>query len=123
MPSGRAGRPPDAPLLCMAHQERQARSVSLRDAWEELKRVRASIEDYFADCTEELRAAATMTALELTENVLKYGAEPSGGLVTMAEENGEVVIATQNRVDSVQMARVVHQRIECIRERGARELY
>lgn len=107
----------------MSKQERNARCVSLGDAWEELRRVRATIEEYFASSNEDLRSAATMVALELAENVLKHGADRGSGLVTMAEENGEVVISSQNRVHSAQTAQAVRQRIERIAEKGARELY
>ena len=107
----------------MAERERKARCVSLRDAWQELKKVRATVEEYFADGTEDLRTAATMTALELAENVLKHGADPGSGTVMMSEENGEIVISTQNRVHSPQTAQAVRQRIERIHEKGAREMY
>ena len=103
--------------------ERDTRSINLRDAWEELKRVRSTIEEYFAASDEEVRSAATMAALELAENVLKHGAEAGSGLVTMAQENGEVVISTQNRVRSVEGAMAVRQRIQRINEKGARELF
>lgn len=101
----------------------ERRSISLRDAWEELKRVRSSIEDYFADSSEDVRNAATMAALELAENVLKHGAEGGAGLVTMTVEKGEVVISTQNRVRSAKAAAAVSERIKRISEKDARELY
>ena len=107
----------------MSPPERSKRSVSLGDAWEELQRVRATIEEYFADSSEELRAAATMAALELAENVIKHGVDRGSGLVTMAEENGEIVISTQNRARSPQTAQALRQRIDHISEKGARELY
>jgi hypothetical protein len=107
----------------MSQQVRSTRCLSLGAAWEELRRVRTTIEDYFADSSEDLRHAATMAALELAENVLKHGADRGSGLVTMAEENGEVVICSQNRVDSVKTAQAVRQRIQRIAEKGARELY
>jgi hypothetical protein len=107
----------------MAEGKRTARCVTLREAWQELKRVRVSIEDYFSDATEEVRTAATMTALELAENVLKHGADSGSGMVTMAQENGEIVISTQNRVRSAYGAQAVRQRIERIKEKGAREMY
>ncbi|HEU4577485.1 MAG TPA: DUF6272 family protein [Polyangiaceae bacterium] len=101
----------------------ERRSISLRDAWEELKRVRSSIEDYFANSSEDVRNAATMAALELAENVLKHGAEGGAGLVTMTVEKGEVVISTQNRVRSGKAATAVSERIKRITEKDARELY
>lgn len=101
----------------------ERRSISLRDAWEELKRVRSSIEDYFANSSEDVRNAATMAALELAENVLKHGAEGGAGLVTMTVEKGEVVISTQNRVRSSKAAAAVSERIRRITEKDARELY
>ena len=69
----------------MTTQERDTRCINLRDAWEELQRVRTTIEEYFAASSEELRNAATMTALELAENVLKHGAGTGSGMVTMKE--------------------------------------
>jgi hypothetical protein len=107
----------------MTTRERDTRCINLREAWEELQRVRTTIEEYFADSSEEVRNAATMTALELAENVLKHGAGAGSGLVTMKEEGGEVVISTQNRVRSMQTAQAVRQRIQQITEKGARELY
>jgi hypothetical protein len=107
----------------MTIQERDARCINLRDAWEELQRVRTTIEEYFSHSTEEVRNAATMTALELAENVLKHGASAGSGLVSMREEGGEIVISTQNRVRSAQTAQTVRKRIEQIAEKGARELY
>lgn len=107
----------------MTNEKRETRSINLRDAWEELRRVRATIEEYFAGSPEELRTAATMTALELAENVLKYGAGSGSGLVAMTEEAGEVIISTQNRVHSVQKALAVQERIQHIAAKGARELY
>lgn len=101
----------------------ERRCINLRDAWEELKRVRSTIEEYFAQSSEEVRNAATMAALELAENVLKHGAEGGSGLVTMTVENGEVVISTQNRVKSVKAAAAVSERIRRIAEKDARELY
>ncbi|HWO14490.1 MAG TPA: DUF6272 family protein [Polyangiaceae bacterium] len=100
---------------------RNTRSINLRDAWEELKRVRASVEDYFRHSNEELRSAATMAALELAENVIKHGVD--AGMVSVGEENGEVVISTQNRVRSPLHAQQVRSRIERLGEKGARELY
>jgi hypothetical protein len=107
----------------MTIQERGGRCINLRDAWEELQRVRSTIEEYFAHSTEEVRNAATMTALELAENVLKHGASVGPGLVSMKEEGGEIVISTQNRVNSLLTAQAVRRRIEQIAEKGARELY
>ena len=63
------------------------------------------------------------SALELAENVIKHGVDRGSGLVTMAEENGEIVISTQNRARSPQTAQAVRQRIDRIAEKGARELY
>ena len=51
----------------MSQSERSKRSVPLGDAWEELQRVRATIEEYFAESSEDLRSAATMAALELAD--------------------------------------------------------
>jgi Family of unknown function (DUF6272) len=64
-----------------------------------------------------------MAALELAENVLKHGAGRGAGSMTMAEENGEVVVCTENGVHSAQTAQAVRQRIERIAEKGARQLY
>lgn len=97
--------------------------INLSDAWEELARVRSEIENYFARCSEDLRSAATMAGLELAENVLKHGAEPVSGLVTLSAESGEMVITTQNRAVSTQSAQAVCERIKYINENSARELY
>jgi hypothetical protein len=107
----------------MNKQRRSARRVSLGDGWGELARVRAAVEEYFADSTEELRSAVTMAALELAENVLKHGAGRGSGVVTMVEENGEVVLCTENGVHSAQTAQAVRKRIELIAGKGARQLY
>lgn len=101
----------------------ERRSINLRDAWEELKRVRSTIEEYFAQSSEDVRNAATMAALELAENVLKHGAEGGSGLVTMTVEKGEILISTQNRVKSARTAASVAERIKRIGEKDARELY
>lgn len=103
--------------------ERNSRSISLNEAWAELKRVRREIDEYFSGESAELRSAAGMAALELAENVLKHGDDTGCGLVTLSLQDGEVVISTQNRVDSPQEARAVRDRIERIRTQGARELY
>jgi len=105
------------------HWDRDTRRLHLRDAWEELARVRAAIEEYFAESTEEFRAAATMVGLELAENVIKHGSGSSVGSVTVSVRDGEVVIATQNQVVSTQRASVVSGRIQDIADRGAREMY
>lgn len=104
-------------------QEGRTRSIHLGSTWQELQVVRETIEAYFADRGEDLRSAATMTALELAENVLKHGADAGSGLVTMREVNGEVVISTENRVGSGRGAEAVRARIRDITEKGARELY
>ena len=39
----------------MTTRERDTRCINLRDAWEELQRVRTTIEEYFAASSEELR--------------------------------------------------------------------
>jgi len=106
-----------------AHWDRDTRRLHLRDAWEELARVRAAIEEYFADSTEEFRTAATMAGLELAENVIKHGSGSSVGSLTVSVRQGEVVIATQNQVVSTQRASAVCARIQEIADRGAREMY
>jgi hypothetical protein len=98
-------------------------SVNLRSAWEELRRVRAAVGDYFADSTAELRAAATLTAVELAVNVIEHGADSGIGTVTMAEENGDIVICSHSRVATVQKARAVRARIAGAAGEGARDLY
>lgn len=106
-----------------ARSQRTSRSISLNEAWAELKRVRTEIEDYFANQSPELRMAAGMAAQELAENVLKHGDDTGCGLVTLSQEGSEIVISTQNRVDSPQQARAVRERINRITSEGARELY
>lgn len=103
--------------------ERTSRSISLNEAWAELRRVRREIDEYFAGVSPELRSAAGMVALELAENVLKHGDDTGCGLVTLSLQAGEIVISTQNRVDSSYQARAVRERIERIKTQGARELY
>lgn len=105
------------------HWDRDTRRLHLRDAWEELARVRAAIEEYFAESTEEFRTAATMAGLELAENVIKHGSGASVGSLTVSVREGEVLIATQNQVVSTQRASVVCARIQEIADRGAREMY
>jgi hypothetical protein len=85
--------------------------------------VRAAIEEYFAESSEEFREAATMAGLELAENVIKHGSDISIGSVTVSVRAGEVVIATQNQVASTQRAAAVCARIQEIADRGAREMY
>ena len=101
----------------------KSRSINLGAAWQELRRVRSTIQEYFADSSAEFREAATMTALELAENVLKHGCDSGPGMVTLAIEGQDVVISTQNRVESAAVAQAVAQRIRRIQEKGARELY
>ena len=103
--------------------DRDTRRIHLKDAWEELARVRAAIEEYFSESPEEFRAAATMAGLELAENVIKHGSDSSVGSVTVSVREGEVVIATQNQVTSTQRASAVCARIQEIADRGAREMY
>jgi len=99
------------------------RSINLGTAWQELRRVRSTIQEYFADSSPEFREAATMTALELAENVLKHGCDTGPGLVTLSVEDHEVVISTHNRVDSPARAKAVAERISKIQAQGPRELY
>ncbi len=103
--------------------DRAPKSITLRDAWQELRRVRSSIEEYFSGEPEDFRTAATMAATELAENVLKHASEPGSGLVTMCEKDGEVVISTQNRVESRETAVRVSEYIRGIASKGAREMY
>jgi hypothetical protein len=103
--------------------EQHAKTISLGDAWAELRRVRAMIEAYFADASSDFREAATMAALELSENVLKHGGREDPGVVTLSQKNGQIVISTQNRVDSSDQALRVRAHIEKIASQGAREMY
>ena len=104
-------------------RDRDTRRIQLADTWDELGRVRAALEEYFAETPEEFRAAATMAGLELAENVIKHGAAASSGSVTVAVRQGEVVISTQNQVASTQRAQFVRDRIQEIADKGAREMY
>jgi hypothetical protein len=100
----------------------EAKCIALGDAWEDLRRLRTAIQEYFVDTSEEFRDAATMTAAELAENVLKHGKD-SSGMVTLANRAGEVVISTQNRVHSADQAKAVANYIASIPQRGARQMY
>jgi len=104
-------------------RDRDTRRIHLADTWEELGRVRAALEEYFAETPEEFRTAATMAGLELAENVLKHGTGSSTGSVTVSVREGEVVIATQNQVASTHRAEAVRARIQEIADKGAREMY
>ncbi|HEY6727901.1 MAG TPA: DUF6272 family protein [Polyangiaceae bacterium] len=104
-------------------RDRDTRRINLADTWEELGRVRAAFEEYFADSTDEFKAAATMAGLELAENVIKHGTGASSGCVAVAVREGEVVISTQNQVTSTQRASLVRARIQEIADKGAREMY
>jgi hypothetical protein len=106
-----------------AVHDRVPRFITLKGAWEELNRVRSSIEKYFEGESEAFRTAATMTATELAENVLKHASDPGSGMVIMAERQGEVVISTQNRVESRQAAERVRDYVRGIASKGAREMY
>jgi len=111
------------PIAGQPDTERVPKSITLKDAWEELSRVRVSIEQYFEGESEQFRTAAAMTATELAENVLKHGCDPESGMVTMSERDGEVVISTQNRVASRETAERVRDYIRNIASKGAREMY
>ena len=112
--------PPDRNEL---EKDDGTKCIALGRVWEELRRVRTAIEEYFVESSQELRDAATMTATELAENVLKHGSDPGSGLVTLSREAGAVVISTQNRVDSTAQADAVRAHIENIADKGAREVY
>lgn len=103
--------------------DRDTRRINLADTWDELGRVRTAFEEYFAESTEEFKAAATMAGLELAENVIKHGAGSSSGSVAVSVREGEVVISTQNQVTSTQRASLVRARIQEIADKGAREMY
>ena len=103
--------------------DRDTRRINLADTWDDLGQVRTLFEEYFAESTEEFKAAVTMAGLELAENVIKHGAGASAGSVTLSVREGEVVISTQNQVTSTQRAMFVRARIQDIADKGAREMY
>ena len=99
------------------------RRVRLFNGWDELARVREIAARYFCNCSEDLREAAMMTVLELSENVVKHGVPPEGGVVTMSSAQDVVLVSSQNRLLAPRSADVVAHLIRRIAEKGPRMLY